>query len=214
MTKKQQRKRKHRQSQPRWYASPMLHRRRPLIVAICLALGLSVTGGMIVRWKANTCSPASLIIPAPVPSPTAPALQKEYVYAGSSLVAVADPGVSPGQVTDLAVWRLSGGSATWYVVNGETGSQSTQQWGTTGDIPAAGDYDGDAKTDFAVFRPSTGTWYIQRSTDGVLLSQTWGVSGDKPVPADYDGDGRSDIAVFRPSNLIWYILNSSSSTTT
>jgi hypothetical protein len=149
-----------------------------------------------------------------MPIPTPIVLQKEYVYAGSSLVAVVDPGASPGQVTDLAVWRLSGTSATWYVVNGETGTQSTHQWGSTGDIPAAGDYDGDSKTDFAVFRPSTGIWYIQRSTDGVVLSQSWGVNGDQPVPVDYDGDGRSDIAIFRPSNLTWYIINSASNTNT
>ena len=37
-------------------------------------------------------------MPMPLQSPTTPVLQREYVYAGSSLVAVADPGVLPGQV--------------------------------------------------------------------------------------------------------------------
>jgi len=67
-----------------------------------------------------------------------------------------------------------------------------------------GDYDGDGRADYAVFRPSTGTWIIQQSRAGLTQFQ-FGTSKDKPIPADYDGDGKTDRAVFRPSEGNWYI---------
>jgi len=63
-----------------------------------------------------------------------------------------------------------------------------------------GDYDGDGKTDPAVWRPSSKIWYVHN-----IGAWQWGIQGDISVQADYRGNGKSDIAVWRPGNGTWYI---------
>jgi hypothetical protein len=84
-----------------------------------------------------------------------------------------------------------------------------QQWGIPGDVPVPGDYDGDGKNDYAVWRLGNGVWYVIHSSSGQWVSQQWGLNGDVPVPGDYDNDGKNDFAVWRPSNGTWYVIRSS-----
>jgi uncharacterized delta-60 repeat protein len=116
--------------------------------------------------------------------------------------------------TDLAVYRPSNG--TWNVkpssrnLEGGVGNpvyQISFPFGASSDRPVPGDYDGDGRADFAVFRPSTGDWYILRSSDGLVTGVNFGLGTDLAVPADYDGDLKTDVAVFRGG--AWYYLRSS-----
>ena len=72
------------------------------------------------------------------------------------------------------------------------------------------DRDNDAKTDFAIYRSSTGAWYIRPSSGASPYGIGWGGDiSDKPVPGDYDGDGKTDAAVYRTLTGAWYIRPSS-----
>jgi len=147
---------------------------------------------------------------APLPTPT-PQLSKEYIYAGSRLLAVEDANANAAPPADLAVWRPDNGN--WYVLGGLGSAQTIQGWGQSGDIPVQGDFDGDGKTDFAVMRPdsasNTSQWFIAYSSTGGSTNFQFGIPGDLKAQADYDGDGKTDPAVYRPSNGTVYILGSS-----
>jgi subtilisin-like proprotein convertase family protein len=107
--------------------------------------------------------------------------------------------------TDPAVVRNIGGGPSgqiaWFIRNSLTGTQTSQPWGINGDRYVPEDYDGDLKTDIAVWRsgdPFNAYFYILQSSTNTLRSDQFGQTGDDPsVVGDYDGDGKADVATFR-----------------
>ena len=67
-------------------------------------------------------------------------------------------------------------------------------------ILESGDYDGDGRSEIAVFRPSSGLWVVRG-----LGRVYFGREGDIPVSGDYDSDGITDLAIFRPVTGLWAI---------
>ena len=115
-------------------------------------------------------------------------------------------------VTTAYGWKgaySSGGlSKTAY---GTVPTTGTYQFGTTGDIPLVGNFDGDKNTgntwgdanimDICVYRPSTGQWYVAKSGPGGFFGSggivigTFGLPADTPLVGDINGDGRDDAII-------------------
>lgn len=134
-------------------------------------------------------------------------------FASMYLTAASETSPGPATVdfngdgkTDFSIVRNTGGGPTgqlsWFnKLNGLTGvgSETGAQWGMVGDIYVPEDYDGDRKTDIAVWRPgTTAKWYILRSSDASVEAHDFGQTNDDPtMVGDYDGDGKADLAIYR-----------------
>lgn len=81
-------------------------------------------------------------------------------------------------------------------------------------IPVPSDYDGDLKTDIALFNKTSGDWYIINSSNFKVapLKKFGTLLGEIPIPGDIDGDGRSETSVYTPRNTAgWPSLLTSNS---
>jgi hypothetical protein len=117
-------------------------------------------------------------------------------------------------VPTLDAFPANSDVAVSVTVNGITGAgvPTSYSWTTTvipppTIVPTAdvvADFNGDARTDFGVYRRTNGSWYVALAGGG-STGASWGTTGDVPVPGDYNGDGKTDFGVYRPSTGAWYV---------
>lgn len=93
-----------------------------------------------------------------------------------------EPGAGP--VDRWSAGRLTNGTIAWF------------------------DFDGDARTDVSIHRPSLGQWWYLWSSTNDPRGFSFGNGSDIPVPGDHTGDGKWDVAFFRPGTGEWYVLRS------
>jgi len=134
------------------------------------------------------------------------------LFAGlaAGLLRVAHAAPPPGYALNLGVYRPSTNHVYAYADLGTKAFALNGVYGASGDLPVAGDFDGNGVADLAVFH--AGSWSIDTNHD-FASDQTvsFGAAGDVPLAGDFDGDGKADPVVFRAGT--WFIRYSTSAQT-
>jgi hypothetical protein len=90
---------------------------------------------------------------------------------------------------------------------------TTQASTNCGDVPLAGDWDGDGTSNVAIQRRSTSPTYSLRQPAHRNLRVPFGWRTDQPLSGDWDGDGRAEIGARRPG-LMSFVLRNRNGTVT
>ena len=119
---------------------------------------------------------------------------------GSSWQSVGQLGSCNPATLQITATGPLGGALLRGVFSNPDGSVTTTAASLTVRSVSGSDFNGDGRTDIAVYRRTTGFWYVG--------NQPWvqyGGPGYVAVAGDYNGDSTTDIAVYQPSSGTWYV---------
>ena len=154
-------------------------------------------------------------------------LSGSYNYANAAAdgkVSFAGFGVS-GDIPVAGDWNGTGvvsigvfrpGTGEWVLDLNNNGrwdgvpGDAVYRFGAAGDLPVVGDWNGDRRSKFGVFRPSTGQFILDtqghRTFDATSTVYSFGANGDVPVAGNWSGTATADqIGIFRPSTGQWVL---------
>jgi len=137
-------------------------------------------------------------------------------YAWQSTSKEAPPAINMEMGSKIGVYNPM--SAVWAVdVNGNgvwdgVGIDRTSKFGSPGDIPVVGDWNGNGHKKIGVFNTATATWLLDMNGNGIWdglsvdKSVQWGSPQDVPVVGNWNGAGSQDkIGVFNPTTTAWVL---------
>ncbi len=125
----------------------------------------------------------------------------DFINAGGDMVLTVDPSVIPAMVDAVSA---EAASSSTFRAKVEAAAllvlKAKQAAGLIRGPAPNGDFNGDGRSDLAIWRPPTGTWWIRG-----VGTVPWGKPGDIPVSGDFNGDGKTDLTIWRPATATWWI---------
>ena len=133
---------------------------------------------------------------------SAPLVDNEYEIFGQLL---GDAGGMP--VGDDTVGLVDVSQGMWHL-RGSSGAITSFWYGNPGDLPIAGDWDGDGVATPGLYRQSDGFFYSRNSNStGIADAECFaGNPEDVPVVGDWDDDGDDNLGIYRPSEQKFYLF--------
>ena len=157
--------------------------------------GRAITGYVVTPYVGGVAKPAKAFA-STATTQTITGLQNGTTYAftvaATNAIGTGDPSAPSNAVMP---------QGSWYLRNANSGGTSIGGigYGSPGDIPVTGDWDGNGTTTIGVYRPSTSTWYLRNANSGgtSIGGFGYGAPADAPLTGDWDGDGTTTIGVYR-----------------
>lgn len=125
------------------------------------------------------------------------------LLSSAALLPLGSAAAVPPSTVAYSVGVFDPAEARWYLL-GEDGGTTAIDFGHAGDIPLAGDWDGDGRDTPAVYRPEEGRLVVRNGLDPISFIYAM-PPGGLPVVADTDGDGRDTVSLARFGRL--YVMD-------